>query len=150
MTDPFHPDVDAVGPVAQRAFKFGPHALQGRGLQALHLAAAMALEMRVGRVVFAGQLIVGGPVLQGQTPENPPAGEIVQDAVDGDFIDPALRPDRLQDLLGPQGFGSGPQDLQDRQAQGRGLYALAGQQLRKVAQVTHIWKNNADSTQLQV
>jgi hypothetical protein len=37
----------------------------------------MALEMGMGRVVFAGQFVMGHPILQGQPPENPPAGEII-------------------------------------------------------------------------
>jgi hypothetical protein len=137
MADPGHPDIDAVRAIAQGSPEFRPHALQGRGLQALHLAALVALKMGVGGVVLAGQLIEGGPVIHGQPPEKAPAGKIVQDAVNGHFIHPAAGPDHLQDFLGPQGPGRGPQDFQDGQAQGRGLYPLAGQHLGKIAQVAH-------------
>jgi len=150
MADPGHPDVDAVGPIAQGSLKFRPHALQGRGFQALHLAAMVTLKMGVGRVVLAGQLIEGGPVLHGQPPEEAPAGKIVQDAVNGHLIHPAAGPDHLQDFLGPQGPGRGPQYFQNSQAQGRNLHSLPGQQPGKIAQITHIMENNADSTELQV
>jgi hypothetical protein len=150
MAHPSHPDIEAVRAISQGSPEFRPHALQGRGLQALHLAALPALEMGVGRVVFAGQLIMGGPVLEGQTPEKAPAGKIIQDAVNCYFVDSTLRPDGFQNFLGPQGPGRGSQDLQDGQAQGRGLHSLPGQQLGKIAQVAHTRENNADSTELQV
>jgi hypothetical protein len=150
MADPCHPDVDAVGAIAQGALQFRPHAVQGRGLQALHLAALMALEMGVGGVVLAGQLIVGDPLLNSQTPENAPAGKFVQYAVNGDFVDSTLSPNGFQNFLGPQGPGRGPQDLQNGQAQGRGLHPLRSQQLGKIAEIAHIKENNADSTELQV
>jgi len=150
MADPCQPDVDAVNAVAQGPLEFRPHALQGGGLQALHLAAAVALKMGVGRVVLTGQLIVGNPLLNSQPPENAPAGKIVQDAVNGDFVDSTLSPDGCQNFLGPQGPGRRPQDLQDRQAQGRGLHPLPGQQLGEIAEIAHIREINADSTGLQV
>jgi hypothetical protein len=127
MADPFHPDIDAVCAIPQGALEFRPHPLQGRGLQTLHLAAAMALEVRVGRVVLAGQFVMGHPVLQGQSAEKAPAGEIIQNAVNADFIHPPLRPDRVQNFLSAQGPGRGPESLQYRQAQGSGLYAIIRQ-----------------------
>jgi hypothetical protein len=139
MADSLHPDIDAFGPVAQGALQLRPHLLQGPGLQTLHLAAGVTLEVGVGRMMLAGQFVVGDPVLDGQAPKQAPVAKIIQDAVNCNFVHPAPGPDGGQNILGPQGPACGSQDLQDRQAQGRGLHPPAGQQLREIAEIAHSW-----------
>jgi len=97
----------------------------------------MALEMGVGRMMLARQFKMVHPAFQGELPHYTPAAKILQDTVYGDFIYPAAETDGFQNLLGPEGAGGLPQNLQERQAYRRDPQALLGQPPGKIAAITH-------------
>jgi len=132
-----HPDFQAIGPVAHGTPQFPPHSLQGYRLQALHLAAGLALEMGVGRMVLAGQFKVGGAALHGYFAHQAQPYKVFQDAVNADFVDRTPGPHRVQDFPGLPGAFGGPEDFQNLEAQSGGPDIVLGQHLSKIAMIAH-------------
>ena len=90
--------------------------VQGHGFQALNLFTGLALEMRMGRMMFTGQFIMSRGSLRGQFADQPQAGKIVQDAINGNFVDRTPGPDGVKNLPGLPGPLPGPQDVQHPEA----------------------------------
>jgi hypothetical protein len=98
VAEALHPYLNVVGAVAHRPLKFGPHADERYRFQALNFPAGVALKVGVGRVVLTGQFVMAAPALKIQPPEQAPAGEVIQDAVNRYLVHPAAGADHLQDL----------------------------------------------------
>jgi hypothetical protein len=137
VTESFNFDIDMVGAITHRPSQLGPHLIERHRLQTLDFPAGLALEMGMGRVMFAGQLKMVHAALYGEFSHYAPTGKIFQYTVNGNLIHPAARPDRRQDLLSPESPGALSQNLQDRQTHRCGSQALLGQPQREIAMITH-------------
>jgi tryptophanase len=89
MAQPVYPNFNMVGPVAHRAEQLRPHLLQGHRFQALDFSANLALKVGVRGMVLAGQFKMAHPAFQGDPAHHTPPAEVLQNAVNRDFVHPA-------------------------------------------------------------
>jgi hypothetical protein len=105
--------------------------------------------MRMGRMVFTGQLIVSRGALAGQFADQSQAGKIIQDAVNGHLVYRTLGPDGVENLPGLPGSVLGPEDFQNPEAQRRRPETAPNQRRMEVAPILHMGKGKVFSTELQ-
>ena len=84
------------------------------------------MKVRVDRVMLAGQFIVAHPGIHEELAHYAPSAELLQDAVDRNLVDLPTGADGVDNLLGPQGPGGGPENLQQSQAHRSDSQALLG------------------------
>jgi hypothetical protein len=112
MADPLDSDVDFFSQVPQWPFQLCPDALQAHGFQALNPATILTLEVRMYRVLFAGQFVITGSSSDGKLPNNPPLRELFQDTIDGNLIHLPLLPEFFQDFRGSHDSPDGSDNFQ--------------------------------------
>jgi hypothetical protein len=112
MADPLHSDVNFFSQVPQWPFQLCPDSLQAHGFQALNSPTILTLEVRMHRVMLAGQFVITGSSSDGKLPNNTPLREFFQDTIDGNLINLPLLPEFFQDFRGRHDSPGGSDNFQ--------------------------------------